>query len=204
MNELKRLFRCLWFWLGLIALGIVSVIVLGEIHWLQCKIFNPILLNISYSIIAASVFFFVNDYLPQRKRNDLTTVFAQNQISEIGRQLQLMLQQPWIFCFEDIFKWDEDKFVKEFRNADLSGGTAERIREIARKIKLSCDVLMASYLPYLTSAQMDFIKAIYFSELISSGLDEINYDIPEEVRPTDNNQERIGREIYRLYRMKRT
>lgn len=144
-----------------------------------------------------------------RKQTEVAERYVSRRIRAIEELLRQIREEPWFLQFKDVSNWDEETFIKKFEKVnfydcysfDKSQTRLDYLERKAELIAEICDDLMASFTPYMTKNQLNFVKAVFESQLANGYIYPIHYDI--EIISQENNQKEIGEEIYRLSKMKK-
>lgn len=197
-----------------IVLFILSILLISLECYYSCCIISSIsasvLLNISCSIFAASVFNFVLIYIPHKMRKKtLEKLIIKDflRLHECARLCKLSIVSPYK---ADETKWDnKEEYANQFCKTDLyekwsdfsgcSYNKLERIEKLCVNMKDIIDHLMF-YQDFLSYNQFATLIKILECPIMCSKIKPIDFNIPEQYRCNKyDNQKEIGESIYDLY-----
>ncbi len=173
----------------------------------KAKEINTILLTLSYSFLASSLFYILNvwmpDYYNRKIAKELISKFKQsikNNLSDVVRKVNPL----------DMNDFKEDEFVNKFTRMDLRVpypvGEQYSIKDfIVRKMKVvdsCCNALLQKYSAQLSSEEVEFLLKILFSFALSNPLIIRDFNISEE-NDASNNQREYGESLLDLYQKSR-
>jgi hypothetical protein len=199
-------------WYFLVVLSVISILVLVFTDWrpvgqiANAERINAGILNLSYSIVSASMFYLFMGYLPTLSKRHIAKKYVSYQIDEIKEQLRCIVKDEFfLFNFERSLVF---QFVSVFANANLgepslSDSKLSKYDSINKRLKVIVDrskELLRFYLPLLKRTQLEFLNDLLCSEFARNGLQPIVWredDGPLLGYP--NNQNEVGRSIYKLY-----
>lgn len=170
---------------------------------------NYTLETISFSVLAAIIFWAVNDYSSYRKRRIVAVNHINRQIWMIKELIRQMVDAVEPFSLERK-SYSLESFKNIFNQKDLHegfyGGTRKLVdvyTEYKNRIELIAEGLLASYSEYLTYDELKYLDELLRSYLIRNTISPIDFSIPIENRHFfPSNQEEIGASIYLLSKMK--
>lgn len=209
-------------WIILILL--VSSLIIYLIQFTEVRIgshvkayeINCILLNTSYSILAAALFYLVIDFIPNYTKSKSIRCIINNdfkRLTNITSSCIFILYKPLSFENDGINTHipTEDNFVNNFKNMNLHDSIFTNTKisklEYANTYRDSMESLiyqMLQYREYLNSEQIKSLSSIINSKFLTVKITPIEYDIPNSSRIyKDNNQEEIGQSLYQIYNVLR-
>lgn len=198
---------------GLIACLIIAIIRFTDWRPLgyctKADSVNYTLETISFSVLAAIIFWFVNDYSRYRKRRAIAVNHISRQIGIITELIRQMVDAVDPFSLEPK-RYSSETFKNIFNKMDLHDrfyGGSRRIvdvyTEYKDRIELIAEGLLASYSEYMTSDELKYLDELLRSYLIRNTIIPTDFSIPIKERHfISSNQEEIGESIYLLSNMK--
>lgn len=168
---------------------------------------NSILLTLSYSFLASSLFYVLNvwmpDYYSRKITKELMSKLKQsikNNLSDVVRKVNPL----------DMNDFKEEKFVDNFIGMDLSlpypVGEQYSIKDfIVRKMKVvdsCCNTLLQKYSAQLSSEEVEFLLKALSSFALRTPLVIRDFNISEE-NDVSNNQREYGESLLDLYQKSR-
>lgn len=210
----KKIINCfsktyIWFSLALIALILCIDI---ELQWfvVPCNsnaiAINRIILALSYSYIAATIFHILVNYLPQKKRRETIKPLINSKfktLTELFRLCKLTVTPPFDFSNK---VYTKEEYCQLFSHNDLYEDYAfckgqkkhERLENLRSQIIGTATILL-SYREYLKDEQFDYLIKVMYSTFISFGV----YPYNEESNNYYCNQDEVGACIFDLYEASR-
>lgn len=205
----NKLYRNLWWVMTIVSVVIIYVLRFTE--WRPFVCHNPEDANytmetLSYSIISASLFYVIIDYLPYISQKKAADKYINTCFGDIYESLRQLISFMYIFRL-DINTIDREMFRKDFCNEDLltpnfrGNLTKEDYINVEKeKIKSICTNLLSLYLRYLKPQEVEFIDKAINSYFIRVHLVPMIQNLDDEIRHFyDDNQEMIADSIYDLY-----
>lgn len=170
---------------------------------------NFTLETIAFSILAAIIFWAVNDFSSYRKRRTIAANHINRQIRTIQELIRLMVNAVEPFSLEPK-RYSLESFKKVFNQKDLYdgfyGGTHNIVdvyTEYKNRIELIAEDLLASYSEYMTYDELKYLDELLRSFLIRNAIYPMDFSIHIENRHFfPSNQEEIGESIYLISKMK--
>ena len=202
----------------IIIVGLIACLIIAIIRFTDWKPLgyctkadsvNYTLETISFSVLAAIIFWFVNDYSRYRKRRAIAVNHISRQIGIITELIRQMVDAVEPFSLKPK-KYSLESFKDIFNKKDLHdefyGGSRKIVdvyTEYKNKIELIAEGLLASYSEYMTSDELKYLDELLRSYLIRNTITPTDFSIPIEERHFfPSNQEEIGESIYLLSKMK--
>lgn len=173
----------------------------------KAKEINAILLTLSYSFLASSLFYVLNvwmpDYYSRKIAKELMSKLKQsikNNLRDVVRKVNPL----------DMNDFKEDEFVNTFVRLDLSvpypvGKQYSTKDFIIRKMKVvdsCCNALLQKYSAQLSCEEIDFLLNALSSFALSNSLIIKDFNISEE-NDASNNQREYGESLLDLYQKSR-
>lgn len=209
----------LWWICSLISIGLIITIDFTEWRPFVCRWMiaetaekvNKSVTAISYSILAASIFYLINEFWPQLTRREIIQKQIQQCLKNIEQDLKFLISLPRPFPLLDIrpkiTEYTEDSYVSEFCELNLlkrSNPDALSLEEVInrtrREIKENCHQLMISYNSNMSAKELMYIDKVLSSNFITHSLTPIIFDLPpQELIQYPSNQRFVGQSIYQLY-----
>lgn len=213
MRIMDKFMEHLW-WLGTFV-SIALIIILRFTDWrpIVCEPEladggNFTLESLSFSYLAAAIFYILNEYIPQRRKNKVYADHIKRQIISIKEYIRQI-----VYSIEP-FKMDENKytlqtFAKTFADKDLKtklmdGQTdlESYINKRRELVETLCDQLLSSYGNVMSYKEINYINTILKSDFICNQLVPIDFNVPEQyISSYPNNQRTIGNSIFNLYEL---
>lgn len=200
--------RLIWTWVA--SCVAVLCIELIPCNLFSCGVFNLVLSSILYSVNAACIFFFINDYLPSRKRRKVMRSQISWQLLLIRKHLEKMMRVLSPFALERLDSIDETTFLSRFEKADLyeqhplcnSRMKWQYLEDEMDATVRICQALLGTYSSCMTDKELMYVESILNSEFATAGLSPIKHWIAPRERDFDN-QRNIGQEIFQLFKHQR-
>ncbi|MBD5188857.1 MAG: hypothetical protein HDS95_01070 [Bacteroidales bacterium] len=198
---------------GLLACFIIAIIRFTDWRPLgyctKADSVNYTLETISFSVLAAIIFWVVNDYSSYRRRRVIAVNHINRQIWTIKELIRQMVDAVEPFSLEQK-NYSLESFKSVFNQKDLHegfhGGTRKLVdiyTEYKNRIELIAEGLLASYSEYMTYDELKYFDELLRSYLIRNTISPMDFSIPIENRHFfPSNQEEIGESIYLLFKMK--
>lgn len=173
----------------------------------KAKEINAILLTLSYSFLASSLFYVLNvwmpDYYSRKIAKELMSKLKQsikNNLRDVVRKVNPL----------DMNDFKEDEFVNTFVRLDLSvpypvGKQYSTKDFIIRKMKVvdsCCNALLQKYSALLSSEEVEFLLKTLSSFALRNPLIIRDFNISEE-NDVSNNQREYGESLLDLYQKSR-
>ena len=170
---------------------------------------NYTLETTAFSVLAAIVFWVVNDFWSYRKRQAIAENHINRQIGIIKELIRQMIDAVEPFSLESK-QYSLESFKKIFNQKDLYDGFYGGSRKIVdvyteykNRIELIAEGLLASYSDYMTYGELKYLDGLLRSFLIRNAISPMDFSIPLEDRHFyPSNQEEIGESIYLISKMK--
>ena len=170
---------------------------------------NYTLETISFSVLAAIIFWVVNDYSSYRRRRVVAVNHINRQICTIKELIRQMVDAVEPFSLKPK-RHSLETFKNLFNQMDLYDGFYGGSRKIVdvyteykNRIELIAEGLLASYSEYMTYDELKYLDELLRSYLIRNTISPMDFSIPIENRHFfPSNQEEIGESIYLLSKMK--
>ena len=196
--------------LSLLAIASICIIKLTE--WrplgeaLRYQEINEIIVNISYSYIAATIFYFVMDYLPNLHRKKI----MRRKIKSYLVQMKVSILQ----CIKDINLYNfiqpsqilsRKDFIKQFSSKDLT--LPCDYLSILQRNKIELNLLVDFLLTiqnFLSDKEFYNLLIIKDSLFLTQSIRPIDYietEHGERIECPENNQEEIAKSIYDIYEL---
>ena len=169
---------------------------------------NFTLESLSFSYLAAAIFYLLNEFIPQRRKNEVYADHIKRQILSIKEYIRQIVYSI------DPFKMDENKytlqtFAKTFADKDLKtklmdGQTdlESYINKRRELVETRCDQLLSSYGNVMSYKEINYINTILKSDFICNQLVSIDFNVLEQyISSYSNNQQTIGYSIFKLYEL---
>lgn len=209
-----------FFWIlhySWIAIALLSVLVIIDIELLsdaykfsvhyKANEINDILLTLSYSFLASSLFYILNVWMPNYYSRKITKELISDFKQSIRNNLTEVVQKINPLDMND-FK--EEEFVDKFTDMDLSspypiGGLYSTKDFIVGKVMVvdsCCNTLLQKYSAQLSNKEIEFLRNTLFSFALRNPLIIRDFNIPKEYE-SQNNQREYGESLLDLYQKSR-
>lgn len=202
----------------IIISGLLACIIIAIIRFTDWRPFgysdkadsvNYTLETISFSVLAAIIFWSVNDYSSYCRRRNVAVNHINRQILTIKELIRQMIDAVEPFSLERK-SYSLESFKNVFNQKDLHegfyGGTRKLVEvytEYKNRIELIAEGLLASYSEYMTYDELKYLDELLRSYLIRNTISPMDFSIPIENRHFyPSNHEEIGESIYLLSKMK--
>lgn len=168
------------------------------------KKFDDKILNISYSIVAAGIFYFIDVYLLTKRKKKLYRNVINHQLFIVVESLRLCREVIVRYNLNNITKGDFVKHFLEFdlneKMDDISELTVLEYINTKKEITRSMITSLLCCHEYLELKEYDTLIKIIDSPFFKEDLIAKNYNLPESMQKYDyNNQQRFGESIYDNY-----
>lgn len=212
MKVIFLLLHKLW-----IVVAILSIYVIINIELLpdtyrctidnKAKEINAILLTLSYSFLASTLFYILNVWMPDYYSRKINKKL----ISKLKQSIKNSLNDVVLKVNPlDMNDFKEEKFIEKFIDMDLSVpypiGEQYSIKNfIVRKMKVVdsyCNILLQKYSAQLSCEEIDFLLNALSSFALSNSLIIKDFNISEE-NDASNNQREYGESLLDLYQKSR-
>ena len=209
---MKHLSKYYWAYLAALALLLCIDI---EFEWIlihSCSTINGnavnnIILALSYSYIAASIFHYVVNVLPHNRRMHLIKPLLNDNLSKLSESIRLSMEVIIPFAAVSNIVYDKEEYAKMFENANLHEDVyyskEKSILNYLEELRLNIrdiSFLILSYREYLNDEQCQYISNIQKSLFISQGIRPYpDIDVKYRKDYYGSNQYEIGESIYDLY-----
>lgn len=204
--KLNNLFRHLGFILLLFSLASICVIKLTEWRFnvsinKHCEI-NEIIVNISYSYIAAFIFHLVVNEFPKKQRENIMRRKVNAYMKIIRSSIRNCIMSINAFRLDDkISVPTKEEFVKSFSEMKLTQNSfyITSINRIRSEIKLKVEQILVIQ-DCLSDKELDVLLSINDSLFLTEDIRPTEYinagDCEHEI--PGSNQKEIGKSIYRI------
>lgn len=207
-----------WIWGIMGLLSLICIIILDFTQWrpfgesLKYNEINQMIRTIAYSLLASSLFYLFNEFLPSKYRRNVAKMHISRELHYIREEFMWLVRiEPFNF---DKINYTKEEFVRIFAKLDLYAkyqfdpmkSKADNINSRKIAILTKCENLLASYGHELKFSQINYIESVLKSDFINQTLIPIDFAIPEEYRVKSdifNNQELIASSIFDLYSISR-
>ena len=168
---------------------------------------NNIILALSYSYIAATIFHILVNYLPQKKRRETIKPLINSKfqtLTELFRLCKLIVIPPFDCSNKE---YEKEEYCQLFSHDDLYEDYAfckgqkkyERLENLRSQI-IGTSTILLSYREYLRDEQFDYLIEVMYSSFINIGV----YPYNEGSSNYYCNQDEVGACIFDLYEASRT
>lgn len=208
--KFNNLFRHLGYTLFLCSVASIYVIKLTE--W-RFNIFinkydeiNDIILNLSYSYIAAMTFHLVINVFPGKHREKIMRRKVNAYMRIIRSSIHSCIMSIFLFCFDDK-EPSKDEFIKRFGEQELSPNDI-RLTVINSKrsvIMMKVEQILVVQ-DYLTDKELEVLLSIKDSLFLTKDIRPTEYIKDGNIKQKipGSNQREIGESIYRIYELIRS
>jgi len=169
---------------------------------------NYILETFCFGIFISSIFYLINEFIPESQIRFIKRSQNKRELHAIRQNIRYVYICARPFCF-NIEKLSEEEYVEMFLVCDLLGrekdnqpNIEERIQLSRDKIIMGCEKVLASPITCNSIKDVEYVKAILTSYFVSMNFNpRIFVSEDDYLWQYDDNQEEIGREIYKLYHL---
>lgn len=195
----------------LIAIASIGILQLTE--WrplgeaIRHKEINEIILNLSYSYLAAYIFYIVMNWLPSLKRRTIIKSYLKYHKSRIRELMTICIniQHPFSSLGREKKPYigykaqqSREEFLKEFYEKEL---THLKLLESSRvQIKTLVDSALF-FQEFLSEKELDNLLIIKNSPFLKESVRPIEYTDDEYRTEIPNNQRKMARSIYDIYEL---
>lgn len=170
------------------------------------KATNNIILAISYSIIAATIFHVWVNVIPKYQRRKIIEPLLNYLLLSISEDIRLSKDSIIPFTAISNEKLRKTDYTKKFNNSNLHEDSIikgksklEYLNDLRESIKKTSYILL-SYRDYLNNKQFQYINFLLQSPFISQGIHPYpNIELEQRTEYYGSNQHEIGESIYDLY-----
>lgn len=218
MSKIKKMFKTLKRYRWIAVCGVLSLIVIFVLKFTDWRPFgyyekaqavNDTMKNLSFSLIAAIIFFLINDVATSCKRREISHNQICRQIRTIHELLRQMVESVEPFKFEKKI-YTQESFENIFSNKDLYLGYYGLSRSMVDAFTENKDIienisqeLLMSYSEYMSDDELEYFDNILNSDFIRNHLSPMDFSVPKEFQHQyPNNQEEMGRSLFKLYKLK--
>lgn len=205
---LYKVLKHLWWIVAVISAVLIFILKFTEWRLITCSFAdagNYVVETLAFSMLAASLFYVINEFIPQMPVKNVAHRYIQRNLRRIRENLRIIVELVEPFRF-DKPKYDLQSFTKVFREKDMISGYGNStsftdfINMRKTEIESICDDLLSSYKQYMSVEEIKYVDTILNSYFIQNSLLPMNFSVPEEDRYAyPNNQEEIGKSIFELY-----
>lgn len=197
-----------WGWMIIAVAALLFIIVVETFHLCEHSVKDiqvwHILLSLSYSYVAASVFHLIVVYLPHRRRKKYVSLYFKAKLFSISDKLRI--------CKDTVLspscmrkQMSKEEFVQIFSEANLHEKSFidKRISKLqvlkVLRQKIIDDVTdIYAYIDYLDKEELSLLTEVLNSEFIRNGIDALpDVEVQDRIGYTCNQRE-IGKCIYEL------
>ena len=167
---------------------------------------NEIMLNLSYSFMAAYIFYILNDRLPMRSRRRVAKTYVKREMRQLKELLRLCMSSlcPSLPLATELTK---EEFLSKAGKKDLNDKTFSKSKTIfdqlniyKEKITEISESLLSSYYNVMNDEQMEFVNELLNSYFVANIIVPIDYNVPDEyIDSYPNNQQEVCESIYYSY-----
>ena len=203
---------------GIIITGLLVCLIIAILRFTDWRPFgysdkadsvNYTLETISFSVLAAIIFWVVNDYSSYRKRRVVAVNHINRQIWTVKELIRQMVDAVEPFSLERKC-YSLESFKNIFNQKDLYEGFYGGSRKIVdvyteykNRIELIAEGLLASYSEYMTYDELKYLDKLLRSYLIRNPISPMDFSVPIEDRHFfPANQEEVGESLYLISKMK--
>jgi hypothetical protein len=178
--------------------------------FINAKAVNGAIISLSFSYLAAAIFYLVLNYIPERPRRKASRAYIEYQLWDIQENLRQLVEfVPTPFSFERK-KYTIETLAEAYEQLDFYNKPFGKltlhdyVESYRANISSISYCLMSSYSQYMTSREIEYIEAILDSYFIRYKLVPKDFSIPEEDQcgyygAIGVNQREYGESIYKIY-----
>lgn len=189
---------------------IVTILSVFCVFYYKTECYCTIIKNVSYSIIAAVIFYIIIDYIPFVRKKKIMRAFIDMEFSKLyGHINQCVNGIISPFSFNPKTYKDKEDYVNDFYSVDLEEKgfisplqTRKSYLESHKGKIIECSTSILNYREFLSEKELDCLTFIRSSAFLTQILSPRNFDLPDELIDTyPNNQREIGESIYEIYEL---
>lgn len=168
---------------------------------------NEIILNLSYSYLAAYIFYIVVDWLPSLKRKSIIKSYTKYHISKIREHISICTNIQYRFAYlgQETKPYigykpykPREVFVREFGGKELH--SLELLESSRAQIKIFVESALF-FQEYLSEKELDNLLKIKESLFLREPIRPIEYIDDEQRTEIPNNQRDMAKSIYDIYEL---
>ena len=208
--KMLKCLSCLCYLIVIFCVGSIILLEFTDLRPLgyaaKAERINTAILNLSYSIVSASIFYLVMEYFPTLSKRQVARKRVSRQLCDIKEQLRIIVQCELLLFSLDNNK--SEKFVVEFEKTNLNESSllnpditkAQSINDRKECIGNISNNILESYYTVLTMEQSNFLGVVLQSDFLNIVLrPTIWLEDGCSVSDYPDNQKEIGESIYKLY-----
>jgi hypothetical protein len=182
--------------------------------FINAKAVNGDIISLSFSYLAAAIFYLVLNYIPERPRRKASRAYIELQLRDIQEYLRQLVEfVPTLFSFERK-KYTIETLAEAYEQLDFYNKPFgkltlhEYVESYRANISSISDSLMSSYSQYMTYHEIEYIETILDSYFIRNKLVPMDFSIPnkDQCKYADAfgvNQREYGESIYKIYHFRK-
>jgi len=193
-----------------IILAFITILSLFYVFYCTTECYCTIIKNVSYSIIAAAIFYVIIDYIPLVRKKKIMRTFIDMQFSKLyGHINQCVNGIISPFSFNPKTYKDKEDFADDFYSVDLEekiekfiSNTRKSYLESYRDQINNIVERLLDLHSYLSYKELENLTFIVKSEFLTQSINPHIKGLPPEIIDTyPNNQREIGESIFEIYEL---
>lgn len=213
------MYACLkskWCILAILALAICidiefELLLIPTCSDTTAKATNNIILALSYSYIAAAIFYYLVNVLPFERRLFIIRPLLEANICEIAEHIHVCKEVIMPFSSISDKKYSKEEYAQKFEDANLyspcflnkNKSKKKHLEDLRADIKSEANLIL-TYREYMTDEQFRFVNTVLNSYFIKNGVRPYPKVDTKFRKDFDSNQYEIGACIYDLYEYSKT
>ena len=193
-----------------IILTIITILAVFCVFYYKTECYCTIIKNVSYSIIAAYIFYVTMDYIPFVRKKKIMRNLIDMQLSKLyGIVYDCINGVISPFSLNPKIYKDKEDFANDFYSANLeekiekfTSNTRKSYLELNKGKIIEYSISILNYREFLSEKELDSLTLIRSSAFLTQILSPRNFDLPDNLIDTyPNNQREIGESIYEIYEL---
>lgn len=199
--------------LGWIVCGITiaSIAILQLTDWrplgeaVRYEEINEIILNLSYSYLAAYMFYIVMNWLPGLRRKSIVKSYTKYHLLKIREHISICTNSQHLYALSGRKSYagyapyqSREEFIAEFGEAQLLN--LDIIESSRVKIKQLVDSILI-FVEYLSEEELENLLKVKESLFLKESIRPIEYADEEQKTEIPNNQRDMAESIYHIYEL---
>lgn len=199
--------------LGWIVCGITiaSIAILQLTDWrplgeaVRYEEINEIILNLSYSYLAAYMFYIVMNWLPGLRRKSIVKSYTKYHLLKIREHISICINSQHLYALLGRKSYagyapyqSREEFIAEFGEAQLLN--LDIIESSRVKIKQLVDSILI-FVEYLSEEELENLLKVKESLFLKESIRPIEYADEEQKTEIPNNQRDMAESIYHIYEL---
>ena len=204
MNEIRKFIK------EYTTITILAVVSLCYVIYCNVDNCSNVFENISYSIIAAMIFYIITDYVPFRRKKKAIRRLIDAQLGKLYNDIEnckKIIISP--YSFKPKTYKDSNEYADDFDNVNLeekgfidSSQTRKLYLESYKTQIVNTITNILNFDFYLSNKELNNLTDILNSSFIAHQICPKNFDLTDdELASYPNNQREIGESIYKIHEL---